>query len=351
VSDIQASADRVSIVVPLRNEEHHVEELVAGIAGQDFLGPIEVLVADGASSDRSVERLEAAARRLGLPVTMIDNSERLIPPALNACIRRSHGDYVVRMDCRARFSRDYVRRCVAAAKETGAWNVGGVILPRGRTRGERAVACAMDSPFGGVGWTRHSGSAKRVDVDTVYCGTFLRDAFARIGWFDESLPWNEDEDFNLRLRRAGGRVVLDPAITIPYIPRASPRGILAQHYRIGRGKVEVMRKHRRVLSARSIAPLALVTSLATLAIASGLVRRARWLLGIELSLYGVSALGFASVSVGKRREQRSLLPAVAITFCAMHVAWGIGMAHGCLRLALRRRPWASAAEAVTDVQR
>jgi succinoglycan biosynthesis protein ExoA len=350
VSDSQGSADRVSIVVPLRNEEHHVEALMAGIAAQDFAGPIEVLVADGASSDRSVERLEAAAQRLALPVTIIDNSKRLIPPALNACVRRSHGDYVVRMDCRARFSRDYVRRCVAAAKETGAWNVGGVILPKGRTKAERAVACAMDSPFGGVGWTRHSGGAARVEVDTVYCGTFPRDAFGRIGWFDESLPWNEDEDFNLRLRLAGGRVVLDPGIGIPYIPRASLRGILAQNYRIGRGKVGVMDKHGRVLSARSIVPLAFVTSLATLAIGSPRLRTARWLLGIELSLYAGSSLAFAWASVRKRREERSLLPAVAITFSAMHFAWGIGMAHGCLRLAIRRRPRALAANSAV-VQR
>jgi glycosyltransferase involved in cell wall biosynthesis len=350
VSDVHGSADRVSIVVPLRDEEHHVEELVAGIAAQDFPGTIEVLVADGASSDRSVERLEAAAQRLALRITVIDNSKRLIPPALNACVRRSHGDFVVRMDCRARFSRDYVRRCVATAKETGAWNVGGVILPKGRTRAERAVACAMDSPFGGVGWTRHSGSVERVEVDTVYCGTFPRDAFSRIGWFDESLPWNEDEDFNLRLRLAGGRVVLDPAIGIPYIPRASLRSILVQNYRIGRGKVDVMGKHRRVLSARSIVPLAFVTSLATLAIGSARSRRARWLLGSELSLYAGSALGFASASIGKRREQRSLLPAVAITFSAMHFAWGIGMAQGCLSLAIRRRPRASATESAV-VQR
>jgi succinoglycan biosynthesis protein ExoA len=351
VSQIHGSADRVSIVVPLRNEEQHVEELVTGIAGQDFSGPIEVLVADGASSDRSVERLEAAARRLELPVTIIDNPERLIPQALNACIRRSHGEFVVRMDCRARFPHDYVRGCVAAAKETGAWNVGGVIVPRGRTKAERAVACAMDSPFGGIGWTRHSGSQERVNVDTVYCGTFPRHAFARIGWFDESLPWNEDEDFNLRLRQAGGHVVLDPTIRIPYIPRASRRGIIAQYYRIGRGKLDVMEKHQRVLSVRSIAPLALATSLTALMVGSARWRGARWLLGVEFTLYAGSALGFAAVSLGKRREQWSLLPAVATTFPAMHLAWGVGLVHGCLTVAIRRRMHRSAAEHATAVQR
>jgi succinoglycan biosynthesis protein ExoA len=351
VSQIHGSAVRVSIVVPLRNEEQHVEALVAGIAGQDFSGPIEVLVADGASSDRSVERLEAAARRRGLPITIIENPERLIPQALNACVRRSHGEFVVRMDCRARFPRDYVRACVAAAKETGAWNVGGMILPKGRTRAERAAACAMESPFGGIGWTRHAGSAERVQVDTVYCGTFPKDAFARIGWFDESLPWNEDEDFNLRLRQAGGHVVLDPSIRIPYIARASRRGILVQYYRIGRGKVDVMQKHQRVLSARSIAPLALVTSLMALAVGSARLRGARWLLGVELSLYAGSALGFAAASLGKRREQWSLLPGVATTFPAMHVAWGVGMAHGCLRVAIRRRLRTSATRPATVVQR
>jgi succinoglycan biosynthesis protein ExoA len=321
----------VSIIVPLRDEEERVEELVRTIAIQDVDGDVEVLVADGASRDRTVQRLQAAARRSGLPLTVVDNPQRLIPHGLNACLRRARGDFVVRMDARGAFGRDYVRRCVAAASETRAWSAGGVIAPVGRTRRERAVACAMDSPFGGIGWTRLAAGGTPAEADTVYCGTFRRTVFDAIGAFDESLPWNEDEDLNLRIRRAGGRVVVDPSIRVPYAARGSLRALFAQHYRIGRGKVDVMRKHRRLLSARSAAPATLLGSAAGLAAAAAGSRRARALLGCELAAYGGLAAVFSASSLARRGEEWTLAPRVACAFVAMHAGYGLGMLRGVLR--------------------
>jgi succinoglycan biosynthesis protein ExoA len=333
--------ETVSIIVPLRNEEQRVESLMASIAAQDFPGALEVTVADGASIDRSVQRLVAAARRRGVRGAVGENSERLIPHGLNRCLRRARGDFVIRMDCRAAYPPDYVRSCVAAAEATGAWNVGGVIVPRGRTRGERAVACAMDGPFGGIGWTRHAGRAGLVDTDTVYCGAFPRRVFDQIGRFDESLPFNEDEDLNIRLRRAGGRVVLDPRIRIPYAPRGSGPELFRQHYRIGRGKVDVMGKHRSVLSARSLAPLALVGSLAILAPAAVHSQPARRLLAGEEALYAAATVGFAARSLRRHDEPWSLLPRVVGALWTIHVGFGAGMLHGALARALAGRTGAS----------
>jgi GT2 family glycosyltransferase len=239
------------------------------------------------------------------------------------------------MDCRGGFRRDYVRRCVAAAQETGAWSAGGVIVPEGRTRSERAVACAMDSPFGGIGWTRHAGGGRRAETDTLYCGTFRRGLFERIGPFDESLPWNEDEDLSLRIRRAGGSVVVDPEIRVPYACRGSLRALFAQHYRIGRGKPAVMRKHRRVLSARSLAPLAFFASAGLLAAASMRSRRARRLAAAEAAAYCALAAWFACRSLRRRAEDWRLGPAVAAAFGAMHAGYAAGMLHGVLETARR----------------
>jgi len=332
-----ARADSVSIIVPLRDEEERVEALVATIAGQDFAGDLEILVADGGSRDRSVERLRAAAGAAGLQLTVIHNRPGRIPHGLNACVQQARGDFIVRMDCRGRYPRDYVSRCVAAARATGAWNVGGVLEPEGTSRIERAAACAMDSPFGGIGWTRHAAGVERVEVDTVYCGTFRRELFRVVGQFDESLPWNEDDDFNFRIRRAGGRVVLDPTIRIPYTPRRSLRAVVRQYYRYGHGKAALVRKHRRVISARSLAPLALVGSVSAMTAGSARSRAARRLLASEAAIYVGAAAGFGWRSLSARGEPPSLLPVVVAVFAAMHGAYGVGMAHGALRAASGRR--------------
>jgi glycosyltransferase involved in cell wall biosynthesis len=336
----QADPD-VSVIVPVRDEEERVDALVAGVAAQDYAGDVELLVADGGSRDRSVERLQAAARRAGLRLTVLHNEDGRIPHGLNACVRAARAEFVVRMDCRGRYPHDYVRRCVNAARATGAWNVGGVIAPEGESRTERAVACAMDSPFGGIGWSRRAGAPGPVEVDTVYCGTFRRELFSVVGHFDEALPFNEDEDLNFRIRRAGGRVVLDPGLRIRYTARGSLRAVARQYYRYGRGKADVTRKHRAIVSARSLAPLALVASLAPLAAGSARSRSARRLFAVEALLYAGVAAAFAWRVTRARGEPYSLAPLIAAAFAAMHFGYGVGAAHGLLR-ALQRPPAAEA---------
>jgi succinoglycan biosynthesis protein ExoA len=350
---------RISVIAPMLNEAAHVDQFVADIAAQDFSGEIEMIVADGGSSDGSLARLQAAGERARLDLTVLENSASWVSHALNACIERASGDLLVRLDCHSRYPTDYLRRCARAAEEeTNALVVGGVIVAEGQTVAERAVACAMDSPFGGIGfyrifrddggllqrvagmfgmpWAREPEKAKRVDSDTLTFGAFRPEAFERAGLFDESLRRNQDDEFNLRVRRAGGRVVLDPAIRVHYRPRGSLRGVFRQYYEYGLWKVPVMLKHQQLPSPRSLAPLIFVSSLAGLAPAAAFSSGGRRLLATQVGAYAVMAVLFAGVSIRGRRESWTLLPRVAAVFPVFHVGYGLGMLRGWARAAARR---------------
>ena len=312
------------------NEADHVHAFVDDVARQDFAGEIELLVADGGSEDGSVGGLQQAAERAGIDLILLANPSRWVSNGLNACIERARGDLIVRLDCHSRYPSDYVRRCAQAAEETGALNVGGVVTPVGQTGMERAVACAMDSPFGGIGWTRHGAVDTRSEVDTVTYGAFRPEAFQLAGLYDESLVRNQDDEFNLRLRLAGGRIVLDPSIRVRYRPRGSLTKVFRQYYEYGLWKVPVMLKHRRALGARSLVPIAFVSSVAVLALGSPLSGVARRMLAGEMALYGGLAVTFGAASIRKRGEPWTLLPATAATFLAFHAGYGLGMLRGWL---------------------
>lgn len=282
-------------MTPMLNEAEHVETLVQDIAAQDFPGEIEVLVADGGSTDGSAERLLEAAERAGLNFTVLPNPARWVSSGLNACIRRATGDLIVRLDCHARYAADHLRRHAELARETGAWATACVVVPTGVTVSERAVACATDSPFGGAHWSRHNAGSEPVDVDVAWCGAFLPEAFRRAGLYDETLVRNQDDELTLRFRRAGGRVVLDPTIRAYYVPRGSHWRAFRQYYEYGFWKIPVMRKHRRVASARSLAPMAFVCSLGALALAGGVSSKARRLLAAEAAVYAGAAAAFGGL--------------------------------------------------------
>jgi succinoglycan biosynthesis protein ExoA len=315
------------------NEAAYVEQLASDLAGQDFAGDVEVIVADGGSTDGSVPLLLAAAERLGLTLRVVDNPAGWVSQGLNRCIGEASGDLIVRADCHSRYPPEYLRRCAEASEATGADNVGGLVVATGRTPTERAVACAMDSAFGGIGWTRHEAAGGPVEVDTVTFGAFRPEAFRRAGLFDESLRRNQDDEFNLRLRRHGGRVVLDPSIRLCYTPRGSLWAVFRQYFDYGRWKVPVMRKHRRMLGIRSLAPAAFVLSLLALAAATAFWRPAAWALVLEVAIYAAFALGFGLASLRRRREPVHLLPRVLAAFVAFHIGYGLGMVRGLVSTA------------------
>jgi succinoglycan biosynthesis protein ExoA len=332
-----APVRRISLIIPMFNESDHVDPLVDDIAAQDWDGELQVLVADGRSTDDSVERLRRAAERHGLDLTVVDNPKRSQSAGLNLLIPRADGDLVVRLDCHTRYPPDLLGLLARAAEETGAWNVGGTFAPRGRTVTERAVACAYDSPFGGTGWTRHQHGADRVEADLVYYGAFRPQVFERAGLYDEELPVAEVEDLCQRIRDAGGTVVFDPAVKLYYTPRGSLGKVFAQYYRYGLWKVAAMAKHKRVLSGRSMAPPAFVVTVACLGAASTRSRTARRTLVAELCVYAAAATGFAFETVRRRREPLALVPRVTATFAAFHTAHGAGQVHGWARVAARSR--------------
>src|SRR4051794_14585683 len=353
----------ISVVAPVRNEGSNVDHFVSDLAAQDFRGELEVLVADGNSADDSAERLRAAAWAAGLNLRIIENPAGWVSHGLNVCIREARGDLIVRLDCHSRYPGDYLRRCAEASQQTGAWNVGGRLVPTGTTRIERAVACAMDSPFGGIGWARSSGGGRgeagtgafggvrpgvfggigwtrssgdeRVETDTVTFGAFRPEVFERVGLFDEALVRNQDDEFNMRLRAAGGRIVLDPAITVMYRPRGSFGGVWRQYFEYGLWKVPVMLKHRRIATVRGVVPLVFVLGSAGLLAGAIRSRTARRLLVAEWVLYGALGVVFAARGVRGRNEPWTLMPAVLAAFPTFHLGFGSGQVAGLVR-ALRR---------------
>src|SRR5262249_740484 len=330
------------------NEAGQIERFVDDVADQDFAGDIEVIVADGGSTDGSVDRLKAAAERRGLTLTVLENPSSWVSQGLNACINRARGDLLVRLDCHSGYPPDYLRRCVLAAEEeSDALVVGGVIVAAGRP--------AMDRVWGGIGFyrlytedgrllerlagafglrsARNGQPAKRADSNTATFGAFRPEAFSRLGLFDESLRRNQDDEFNLRVRLAGGRIVLDPAIRVHYTPRGSLRGVFRQYYEYGLWKVPVMLKHRQLSSPRSFAPIVFVSTLVALAPAAVSSRAGRRVLAVELGAYAALALASAGISIRGRRESWSLLPRVVSVFPAFHSGYGSGMLRGWARAA------------------
>ena len=85
----QTAAPLVTIAMPAFNEEHYIEACIASVQAQDYPHDrIEILIADGRSTDRTREILAKLAET-DPRIRVIDNPERIQAPGLNRNLRRA----------------------------------------------------------------------------------------------------------------------------------------------------------------------------------------------------------------------------------------------------------------------
>lgn len=326
----------VSVIMPIRNEGAFISRSLGAVLAQDYPADrLEVVIADGMSTDDTREAIGRAAReRPDVRVTIVDNPGRIVPTGFNRALVRTRGDVIVRVDGHTVIAPNYVTECVAALRRSGADNVGGRMDPVASGQFGCATALATASRFG-VGGARFHYSDREELVDTVYMGAWPRTVFTRIGLFDEEQVRNQDDEFNYRLRARGGKILLSPQIQSRYYNRSTPRSLWRQYFQYGYWKVRVMQKHPGQMRLRHFVPPAFVASLALgllLAPLSPIWARA---LGVTVVMYG-SAMLAASVVVGfgKPLLEALLLP---VAFVTLHVAYGLGFLVGLGRFATRWR--------------
>lgn len=314
----EPSAPEISIVIPVRNEEHTIGAAVSSALRQRGAPPLEVVVADGDSSDRT-RAVVAAIAHDDSRVRLISNPERKTPAGLNAAIRAARGGVLVRCDAHSVLPADYVATALNVLAATGADVVGGTMRAAGKRFWQRAIAIALSTPVG-VGDARFHTGGRPGPVDTVYLGVFRRDAFKRAGLFDESLERNQDYELNYRIRETGGEVYFDPALAVDYVPRTSLGALARQYRQYGMWKRLVLRRFPDSVRWRQLAaPLLVVGLIASIVI---------FLVGLPLpaalvpGAYLLALIGTAMVELVRRRDVAALvLPLVLPT---MHLSWAFG---------------------------
>ena len=324
----------VSVIVPCYNEARTIGLLLEAIYAQTFpQDKLEVIIADGMSTDGTREAIEAFMREHpSLAIRVVDNPKRIIPAALNQAIAAAGGDVIVRLDAHSVPRPDYLAQCVYTLERTDAANAGGVwdIQPSRDTWLGRAIATAASHPLG-AGGARYRTGGEAGEVDTVPFGAFQRAWLERVGPFDETLLTNEDYEFNVRIRQAGGVVWFDPAIQSTYFARGDLRSLARQYARYGYWKARMAARYPGTLRWRQALPPLFVLALILLGVTSLLWQSARILFGVQLGVYGIVTL-LAGVWEALRGRDPALMVGFPLALWTMHFSWGGAFLWGLLSL-------------------
>ncbi len=322
----------VSIIIPCRNEEKYIHRCLDSIIANDYpTDQIEVFVIEGRSTDRTPEICSAYAKKYPF-IKLLDNPGKMQTLGTNIGLKKANGDIIIRMDAHVEYPQNYIFQLLSWLKEREVDCVGGIMRTRPGDSGTKAeaIALALPHPFGVGNSLFRIGITEPRYVNTVPYGCYKKEVFEKIGLFNENLDRTDDLEFNLRLKRAGGKILLVPEIESYYYARATLSALAKQNYANGLWVVYSLKFVKLPFSMRHLVPMAFVISLLSSLVLSLIYLNFIYLFAFVLSFYLIANLYFSfTLSLKKRLK---LFPDLVLSFLTLHFSYGFGSMEGIYKL-------------------
>ncbi len=321
----------VSVVVPCRNEKDYIESSIRTILSQESpSGGFELIVVDGMSDDGTRKILSDMCRE-DSRLQVVDNPARITPCAMNVGIRVAQGQFIAILGAHTEYSSNYLKICVDLLEEhPEACCSGGPIISKGRGIVGRAIAIAMSHPIG-VGNAKHRIPNYEGYAEGACYPVFRREIFDRVGFYDENLVRNQDDELNRRIALSGEKIFISHRAKCIYYVRDNISSLSRQYYQYGYYRVAVLKKHRLPHSFRQIIPVVFFSLMGVLFI--GLFLLPGWwaMIGLILPSTYLITLVVGGIGVGiKEGFLTGLL--FPITAFFMHFSNALGFAWGIIRI-------------------
>ncbi|MEX0721074.1 MAG: glycosyltransferase family 2 protein [Balneolaceae bacterium] len=252
-----AAKPTVTIGIPVLNEEDHIERVVSGFLNSSYPNLIEILIADGGSTDRTREIVQELFQK-DARVKLVENPEKFQSYGLNRMIHQAQGEVFLRADAHCDYGSDYIKQCIDCLKIPNVRNAGGAARFLAYNLVQTGTAIAVLSVLGNGG-AKHYNPTYEGYSDTVPMGTFRTEDLRKLKGFTESNHTNEDAEINFRIQKElNGKIYISPDIKLWYYPRKSFTQLFRQYFRYGRGRFLTARMHGGKIPFRSKAPFIFV---------------------------------------------------------------------------------------------
>lgn len=246
---------KVSVIIPCRNEKLYIKECIEAIFRSETSEDIQiyVTVVDGKSNDGTVEIVNELILKFQ-NLQLLVNEKQLTPYAFNLGIKSLEADFYQIIGARQIISKNYIQNGInQILKNSDIWCVGGKVENVYINKQSELISRAMGTSLG-MGLGNFRIIEKSTFVDTVGTPLYPKHVFDKIGYFDEELVRNQDDEFNYRVTKAGGKILLNADISLKYYVRANINGLWRQFFQYGYWKVFVNKKHKAITTFRQLIP-------------------------------------------------------------------------------------------------
>lgn len=311
----------LTIICPVYNEEAFIENVIQFFLKAKSVEK-ELYIVDGNSTDKTKEIVSSYSKQYH-NIFLLENPQRIVPHALNKALKASTGDPIIRLDAHTHYADDYFEKILETFEKTNADIVGGPMRAVGKTDFQKAVAYCTSTKLG-VGDSQFHDEDFEGYVDSVYLGAWRRNIFDEVGYFDEQMKRNQDDEFHYRAKSFGKKIYLNPEIKSEYFPRDTIGKLFKQYFQYGLYKPLVLRKVKSGVKIRHLVPTMFLLYLITIPIGFFLIG---WLYIFPLLVYLALEILFALKNKGSITEKIYVL----LIYPALHLSYGSGFITGLFK--------------------
>jgi succinoglycan biosynthesis protein ExoA len=269
------SMPTVTIAIPTYNEADYIEGIVGDFLKTNYPNLIEVIVADGGSTDGTQDIVLRLASE-NPQVKLLHNPHKVQSAALNTILENCTGDIFLRADAHSDYAPNYIEECVKALLLSHSLNAGGAQRFVAVCGFQAGMALASRSILG-------NGGAKYRDpnydgyAETVYLGCFWTKNLRDVGGYCVQATPNEDTQLNFALIESFDRnrvnnepkdvqpqaIYISSKIKVWYYPRKTWKSVCIQYFKYGKGKHRTTVKYKKQLQLRGKLPIIAILTIIT----------------------------------------------------------------------------------------
>jgi glycosyltransferase involved in cell wall biosynthesis len=329
----------VSVVIPCRNEEKHIEHCIRSIITNGYPQELlEILIIDGDSTDKTRDIISNLQEEFQ-QVILINNPKKVTPVALNLGIKHATKNYTLIASAHSSFEKNYISILVNEIQTLpNAIAVGGIMHTKIKniTPISLAIQAVLTHPFGVGNSVFRIGTTKIKEVDTVPFGLYKSELLKQSGGYNELLIRNHDMELSKRLTRIShGKIYLIPEAECNYFAREN-YGLLSKN-NYGNGKWNILTvfitKTFSSLSIRHFVPLLFLFSIILPVIASIFWFPFIYLSVLSLICYTMVMTYFSI----KLHSKSNNIFYNLLTFYVLHLSYGMGSLIGVFQIPFHKK--------------
>jgi|WetSurMetagenome_2_1015567.scaffolds.fasta_scaffold173161_2 succinoglycan biosynthesis protein ExoA len=334
IKENQIGTKKISVIIPCRNEKKFIRQTLDSLLAQTLpIEDYEIIVVDGLSDDGTIDILNEYCR-VNLNVRLIHNEKKITPSAMNLGIKNSIGEIIVICGAHSFYSSDFLSSGIdlmTTYPEYGC--VGGPITSEGDNNFSKATAIAMSSIIG-VGNAKHRFPDYEGLAEMACFPFFRKEIFSIIGYYNEQLVRNQDDEFCLRYREKGGKVFISHKVKSTYFVRSSPFALIKQYFNYGYWRWILIRMYKMPISIRQLIPSIFILILLLL-LTYAIIMDFYFLLLIFIATYLTSLFIFAM----KIFFDKGIIIGINFVFSViiLHFSYGLGLFYSIFEQILFKR--------------